>query len=54
MHRLQLTDVSRQQVEEELNLVNKEKAEIIEQFQHVSSFSSSSSLTPRNLAECLR
>ena len=34
-HRLQLTEVSRQQIEEELSIVNKEKAEIIEQFQHV-------------------
>jgi hypothetical protein len=35
LHRLQLTEVSRQQIEQELNIVNKEKAEIIEQFQHV-------------------
>ena len=35
LHRLQLTDVSRQQVEDELNAVNKEKADVIEQFQHV-------------------
>lgn len=42
LHRLQLTDISRQQVEDELSLVNKEKADIIEQFQHVRSSSSSS------------
>lgn len=35
LHRLQLTEVSRQQIEQELNIVNKEKAEIIEQFQQV-------------------
>jgi len=35
LHRLQLTEISRQQIEEELNLCNKERAEIIEQFQHV-------------------
>ena len=35
LHRLQLTEVSRQQIEEELCLVNKEKSDIIEQFQHV-------------------
>lgn len=34
-HRLQLTEVSRQQIEQELSIVNKEKVEIIEQFQHV-------------------
>jgi len=34
-HRLQLTEVSRQQIEDELNIVNREKSEIIEQFQHV-------------------
>jgi hypothetical protein len=30
-----LTEVSRQQIEQELNIVNKEKSEIIEQFQQV-------------------
>lgn len=35
LHRLQLTEVTRQQIEQELNIVNKEKAEIIEQFQQV-------------------
>ncbi|CAF5045944.1 unnamed protein product, partial [Rotaria sp. Silwood1] len=35
LHRLQLTEVSRQQIEHELNIVNKDKAEIIEQFQQV-------------------
>ena len=35
LHRLQLTEVSRQQVEQELSAVNKEKADIIEQLQHV-------------------
>ena len=35
LHRLQLTEITRQQIEQELNIVNKEKAEIIEQFQHV-------------------
>lgn len=34
-HRLQLTEVSRLQLEEELSIVNKEKAEVIEQFQQV-------------------
>jgi hypothetical protein len=34
-HRLQLTEVSRQQIEQELMINNKDKAEIIEQFQHV-------------------
>jgi hypothetical protein len=34
-HRLQLTEVSRQQIEEELSIVNREKAEIMEQFQQV-------------------
>ncbi len=35
LHRLQLTEVSRQQIEDELGIVNKEKADIIEQFQQV-------------------
>ncbi len=35
LHRLQLTEISRQQIEEELCIVNKEKAEVIEQFQQV-------------------
>jgi hypothetical protein len=35
LHRLQLTEVTRQQIEQELSIVNKEKVEIIEQFQHV-------------------
>jgi hypothetical protein len=35
LHRLQLTEVSRQQIEDELSIVNKEKADIIEQFQQV-------------------
>jgi hypothetical protein len=35
LHRLQLTEVSRQQIEQELSIVNKEKAEVIEQFQQV-------------------
>ncbi len=35
LHRLQLTEISRQQIEQELGHVNKEKAEIIEQFQQV-------------------
>lgn len=35
LHRLQLTEVTRQQIEEELIIGNKEKVEIIEQFQHV-------------------
>jgi len=35
LHRLQLTEVSRQQIEQELSIVNKEKADIIEQFQQV-------------------
>lgn len=35
LHRLQLTELSRQQIEQELNIVNKEKTEVIEQFQHV-------------------
>ncbi|CAF4366798.1 unnamed protein product, partial [Adineta steineri] len=34
-HRLQLTEVSRQQIEEELSIINKEKADIIEQFQQM-------------------
>jgi hypothetical protein len=35
LHRLQLTEVSRQQIEQELSISNKDKAEIIEQFQQV-------------------
>ncbi|CAF4163203.1 unnamed protein product, partial [Rotaria sp. Silwood2] len=35
IHRLQLTEVSRQQIEQELSIVNKDKAEIIEQFQQM-------------------
>ncbi|CAF3320875.1 unnamed protein product [Rotaria socialis] len=35
LHRLQLTDVTRQQIEQELNMVNREKVEIIEQFQQM-------------------
>jgi hypothetical protein len=35
LHRLQLTEVSRQQIEQELIISNKDKAEIIEQFQQV-------------------
>jgi len=35
LHRLQLTEVSRQQIEQELTISNKDKAEIIEQFQQV-------------------
>jgi hypothetical protein len=35
LHRLQLTEMSRQQIEQELNINHKDKAEIIEQFQHV-------------------
>ena len=35
LHRLQLTEVSRQQIEEELSATNKERADVIEQFQQV-------------------
>ena len=40
LHRLQLTDVTRQQIEQELNMVNRDKVEIIEQFQQVNIFES--------------
>ncbi|CAM4772379.1 unnamed protein product [Rotaria magnacalcarata] len=35
LHRLQLTEVSRQQIEQELNMINKDKSEVIEQFQQM-------------------
>ena len=35
LHRLQVTEVSRQQLEQELSIANKDKAEVVEQFQHV-------------------
>ncbi|CAF4826729.1 unnamed protein product [Rotaria sp. Silwood1] len=35
LHRLQLTEITRQQIEQELNIVNKEKVEIIEQYQQL-------------------
>lgn len=37
LHRLQLTEIARQQIEEELMIINKDKSEIIEQFQQVHS-----------------